>query len=78
MDLDSGNLVGSYLTLDEAFAVIQATYVLNGWTSVNDLGLVRVTDNGSQEAIATGSELARRAIWADDSDADCERSKRTA
>lgn len=64
MDLGSGNLVGSYRTMDEAFAVIRDSYVLYGWSSVNDLGLVRVGVNGSQEHVALGPELARQAVHA--------------
>ena len=61
MDRDSGNLVGSYLTLDEAFAIIRDSYILYGWPGVNDLGLVKVGDFDSQEMVAVGSELARMA-----------------
>lgn len=66
MDLDSGNLVGSYGAMDEAFAVIRDSYVLYGWSSVSDLDLVSVGENGSQEHVAAGSELARRAMHAVD------------
>lgn len=62
MDLDSGNLVGSYRTLSEAFAIIRDSYALYGWARASDLGLVKVGDCDSQEVIATGSELARLAI----------------
>jgi hypothetical protein len=62
MDLDSGNLVGSYRTLGEALAVIRDSYVLYGWSGVNDLGLVKVAGHDSQELVAVGPELARMAI----------------
>jgi hypothetical protein len=61
MELDSGNLVGSYSTLEEAFVIILAAFGLYGWSGVNDLGLVQVAADGSQEFVAAGADLARRA-----------------
>ena len=78
MDLDSGNLVGSYSTLEEAFAVILTAYGLYGWSGVNDLGLARVAADGSQEFIAAGPDLAHRAIRENGSVPDPRRSERTA
>jgi hypothetical protein len=78
MDLDSGNLVGSYHTLQAAFAVIRDSYVLYGWSSVVDLGLVKVGDQGSQEVVAVGPELARMAIAETNGLADVLERERTA
>ncbi len=62
VDLDTGNLVGSYRTLDESLAVIRGAYLLRRWASINDLGLMRVRADGSQELVVVGPELARQAI----------------
>lgn len=78
MDLDTGNLVGSYSTLDEAFAIVRDSFALYGWSGVNDLGLVKVGGRDSQEMIAVGAELAQMAIAADGVIPDVERRQRTA
>jgi hypothetical protein len=78
MDLDSGNLVGSYLTLNEAFAVIRDAYGLYGWTRVRDLGLVKVGEHETQELVAVGAELAHLALGEDNSAVDGQRRERTA
>jgi hypothetical protein len=78
MDLDSGNLVGSYLTLDDAFAIIRDAYVVYGWSGVNDLGLVRVGNHDSQDIVAIGSELARLAMAEANGTPDAMRGERTA
>jgi hypothetical protein len=57
MDLDSGNLVGSYKTLEEALEVIRNAYSAYGRSGIDDLGLVRVEGSGSQQCIASGAEL---------------------
>jgi hypothetical protein len=57
MDLDSGSLVGSYRTLDEALEVVRNAYATYGRSGIDDLGLARVTSDGSQECIAIGPEL---------------------
>jgi len=57
MDLDSGNLVGSYRTLEEALEVIRNAYATYGLSGIDDLGLARVESSGSQECIAVGPEL---------------------
>ena len=61
MDLDSGNLVGSYRTLEEALEVIRNAYATYGLSGIDDLGLARVESSGSQECIAIGPELVRYA-----------------
>lgn len=78
MDLDSGNLVGSYRTLSEAFAIVRDSYALYGWPGVNDLGLVRAGDRDRQEIIAVGPQLARMAISAAGGAADALGRQRTA
>ena len=62
MDLDSGNLVGSYRTLEEALQVIRDAYAAYCQSGVDDLGLGRVESGGSQECIAIGSELVEYAL----------------
>src|SRR3954470_1785934 len=62
MDLDSGNLVGSYHTLEEALQVVRDAYAAYGQSGVDDLGLGRVESGGSQECIAIGSELVEYAL----------------
>ena len=57
MDLDSGNLVGSYKTLEEALEVIRDAYSAHGQSGIDDLGLARVEGSGSQRCIASGAEL---------------------
>ena len=57
MDLDSGNLVGFYRTLEEALEVIRNAYATYGLSGIDDLGLARVEISGSQECIAVGPEL---------------------
>jgi hypothetical protein len=62
MDLDSGNLVGSYRTLEEALEVLRDAYATYGPSGIDDLGLARVESSGSQECIAVGPELVSYAI----------------
>jgi hypothetical protein len=62
MDLDSGNLVGSYRSLDEALEVVRNAYATYGRSGIDDLGLARVESGGSQECIAIGPELVSYAI----------------
>ena len=62
MDLDSGNLVGSYRTLDEALEVVRNAYATYGQSGIDGLGLARVESSGSQECIAIGPELVDYAI----------------
>ena len=57
MDLDSGNLVGSYSTLEEALEIIRDAFAASGRGGIDDLGLARVESGGSQACIALGSEL---------------------
>ena len=78
MDLDSGNLVGSYRTLSEALAIVGDSYALYGWSAVNDLGLVKPGERDAQEVIAVGPELARMAIAEADRAADALGRQRTA
>ncbi|MCD6059205.1 MAG: hypothetical protein K0Q89_2735 [Thermomicrobiales bacterium] len=62
MDLDSGNLVGSYRTLEEALEVVRDAFATYGQSGINDLGLARVESSGSQECIGIGPELVGFAI----------------
>ena len=78
MEFDTGNLVGSYSTLDPALAIVRDSFALYGWSGVNDLGLVTVGGRDSQEMIAVGAELARMAIAEDSFIPDGIRRQRTA
>ena len=69
MDLDSGNLVGSYRTLDEALKFVRDAYATYGRSGIDDLGLARVEGGNSQECIAIGPELVNYMI--DNSVATC-------
>lgn len=60
MDLDAGNLVGSYRSLDEAYAIVRRAIAEHDGAEVNDLGLFRV-EGDLQELVAEGADLARRA-----------------
>jgi hypothetical protein len=62
MDLDSGNLVGSYHSLEEALEVVRNAYATYGQSGIDDLGLARVESGGSQESIAIGPELVSYAL----------------
>ncbi len=62
MDLDSGNLVGSYVTLEEALEAVGNMFAAFGFAGIDDLGLVRANDDDSQEYVAAGPELAQLAM----------------
>ena len=59
LDIDTNNVVGVHATEDEALAVVRDTIARYGEQSVavQDLGL-----HGPEGFIASGAELARRAL----------------
>jgi hypothetical protein len=62
MDIESGNLVGLCLTLEDALAVVGEAYATYGLPGIADLGLVRVESDGSQTSIVVGSGLLQQAL----------------
>jgi hypothetical protein len=62
MDIDSGNLVGSYATMDEALAIVRAAYSEYGEAGVQDLVLLLVREDGSQQLISEDLDLVRLAL----------------
>jgi hypothetical protein len=61
IDYESGNLVGSYATEEEARAVVRQACDAGGPSAALGLGLVRVRD-GDQELIAEDHDLLRDAL----------------
>lgn len=62
MDSDSGNLVGSYATMDEALTIIRAAYSAYGEAGVRDLVLLLVREDGTQQLISEALDLVRLAL----------------
>ena len=56
IDFETGNLVGSYATEEEARAVVRRACDAEGQDAARGLGLLRVQD-GAQELVATNREL---------------------
>jgi len=56
IDYESGNLVGSYATEEEARAVVRQACVAEGRDAALGLGLIRVRD-GNQELVAEDHDL---------------------
>jgi hypothetical protein len=65
MDLDTGNLVGSYANLEDALTIVRESYAAHGLAGVSGLGVIAVCDNGAQQMISADMELARLAIGDD-------------
>jgi len=61
MDTESGNLVGTYETEDEALPVVRAALMAPGQRGVTDLALSKKTADGSGEPTAEGIALGQRA-----------------
>ncbi len=57
MDVDSGNLVGSFATEAEAVAAVRAAYARFGDEGVRDLLLIRVDPHGEHAFVADGEAL---------------------
>ena len=62
LDLETGNLIGTYDTEQEALAVVRRAYQLNGSGYVRDLALGYEDDGGEGEQLAAGSDLLARAL----------------
>ena len=55
-DLESGNLIGSYASLDDAYQVVREGIRNNGERSAGELALFEI-DGESQEMLEAGQEL---------------------
>ena len=58
MDVDSGNLVGSFTTEVEARSAVRAAYERFGPEGIADLILIRVDGDGGQRLVAKSDSLA--------------------
>jgi hypothetical protein len=65
MDLDTGNLVGSYGSLDDALTIVRQSYADHGLAGITGLGVIAVCENGAQQLLSADMELARLAIGDD-------------
>jgi len=65
IDVESGNLVGTYDSEAEALAVVRDAARENGAAYVDSLALGRSDDHGEGDLIAEGSELLERSARAD-------------
>jgi hypothetical protein len=61
IDFESGNLVGSYVTEEEARAVVRRASETEGPAAAEGLGLIRVED-GDQELVAADQALLLEAV----------------
>jgi hypothetical protein len=59
MDVDSGNLVDEFDTLDEAFAAVRDGFERFGQAGVDGLALSENDDDGGGRLLAIGDELLR-------------------
>lgn len=57
MDVDSGNLVGSFATEDEARRAARSAYERFGPEGVEDLILIRVDGDGEQRLVVDGEAV---------------------
>lgn len=57
MDLGSGNVVGSYATLEEALTMLRASCKAHGEASLLDLVLIEASDDGSQRLVSDDHAL---------------------
>ena len=63
-EISTGNAIGDYATDLAAFAVVRDTMLAHGRASVKTFALVRVNVRGRATTVATGDELAARALAA--------------
>ena len=62
MDLDTGNLIGTYATEEEALTLMQGAIAAFGVEYADTLALGREDGAGHTNVIAEGQELAKRAM----------------
>ena len=65
MDLDTGNLVGSYAALEDALVIVRQAYGKFGLAGITGLGVIVVCENGAQQLLSADMELARLALGDD-------------
>ncbi|MGI8643787.1 MAG: hypothetical protein ACR2LS_06700 [Thermomicrobiales bacterium] len=57
VDLDTGSIVGSYQTRDDALAIVRVTLQTSGIASIRDLAIAEKSSGGKATLIAEGEEL---------------------
>lgn len=57
IDVESGNLVGSYDSEEEARAIAQASFLKSGEEGFRGLALLRVDERGRQTLVAEEAQL---------------------
>ncbi|MCC7025172.1 MAG: hypothetical protein IT338_20230 [Thermomicrobiales bacterium] len=62
MDVDAGNLVGSYATIEEALEIVRNAYSRHGEPGVQGLVLLLIREDGSQKEISSDLDLVRLAV----------------
>lgn len=65
IDVESGNLIGTYASEAEALDVIRRAVFENGTAYVESLALGRSDEDGEGALIAEGTELLERSAHAD-------------
>ena len=65
IDVDSGNLIGTYDSEAEALAIVRRAVRENGTAYADSLALGRSDEEGEGELIAEGAELLERSARAD-------------
>lgn len=60
-DLDSGNLVDEFVSLDEALAAVRDGFARFGQAGIDGLGLSENDDDGEGRLLGIGDELLRLA-----------------
>ena len=65
IDVESGNLVGTYDSEDEALSIVRRGVHLNGSGFVDTLALGYEDDDGEGAQIAAGADLLARALKTD-------------
>ena len=61
-DVDTGNLVGSFATLEEALDIVRSSYAEHGLPGIRGLAIVAVSDDGSQKLMSDDLDLLQRVI----------------
>jgi hypothetical protein len=62
IDVDSGNLVGSCATLEDALHIARTSYAEHGLDGIRGLAILAVADDGSQELLFGDLNLLKRVI----------------
>ena len=69
LDVQTGNLIGTYETEQQALVVVRRAYQLNGSEYVRNLALGCEDDDGEGEQLAAGADLLTRALADESHDA---------